>query len=127
MVWGYTRNMNYNIKGTALQVTDELRTYVERQLAHADKLSRDDAAHADVELAFDEMRDGPKFKAEFTVECRGEVYRAESWAMSLHEAIDLTGSELVSELRKAKTKRMRVLRHTAMKVKEYLRGWRSKI
>ncbi|HEY6022536.1 MAG TPA: ribosome-associated translation inhibitor RaiA [Candidatus Paceibacterota bacterium] len=119
--------MNYNIKGTALQVTDELRTYVERQLAHADKLIHDSAAHADVELAFDEMRDGPKFKAEFTVECHGKIHRTETWGMSLHEAIDLAGAELVAELRKAKSKNLHVFRHTAVKVKEYLRGWRNSV
>lgn len=119
--------MNYNIKGTALAVTDELRVYVERQLAHADKLIHDSAAHADVELVFDEMRDGPKFRTEFTVECRGKVYRASDWAVSLHEAIDLAGAELVSELRKAKSKRLYMLRNGATKVKEYLRGWRKSV
>lgn len=119
--------MNYNIKGTALAVTDELRVYVERQLAHAERFAQDDAAHADVELKFDEVRDGPKFCAEFTVECNGKVYRATDWAVSLHEAIDLAGAELVSELRKAKTKRLDVLRHSATKVKEYLRGWRRDV
>jgi len=119
--------MNYNIKGTGLAVTDELRAYVERQLAHADKLTRDTAAHADVELVFDEMRDGPKFRAEFTVESRGKVYRSSEWAVLLHEAIDLASGQLVGELRKAKSKRLHVLRHTAVRVKEYLRGWRSKV
>lgn len=119
--------MNYNIKGTALQVTDELRTYVERQLAHADKLGYSAGAHADVELAFDEMRDGPKFRAEFTVEYHGKVYRTSDWAVSLHEAIDLAGAELIHELRKAKAKHIHVFRHTAVKVKEYLRGWRRKV
>lgn len=117
--------MNYNIKGTALAVTDELRAYVERQLAHADKLTRDTAAHADVELVFDEMRDGPKFKAEFTVLCRGKVYRASDWAGTLHEAIDLASGQLTGELRKAKSKRLHMLRSGATRVKEYLRGWRK--
>lgn len=119
--------MNYNIKGTALAVTDELRAYVERQLVHADKLVHDSAAHADVELVFDEMRDGPKFRAEFTVECRGKVYRASDWAATLHEAIDLAGAEMVNELRKDKRKRLHMLRSGATRVKEYLRGWRSSV
>jgi len=119
--------MNYNIKGTALGVTDELRTYVERQLAHADKLLHDPAAHADIELVFDEMRDGPKFRAEFTLESQGKLYRASDWAVSLHEAIDVAGAELAAELRKAKGKRLQVLRRSATRVKEYLRGWRSRI
>ena len=123
----YNRSMNYNIKGTALAVTDELRAYVERQLAHADKLIHDSAAHADVELAFDEVRDGPKFRAEFTLEHHGALYRASAWGGTMHEAIDIAGGELMSELRKAKSKRLHMFRRGATRVKEYLRGWRNKI
>src|SRR3989344_3706271 len=43
--------MNYNIKGTQLDISDELRTYAERKLAAADKfLIGDPTAHANIEL-----------------------------------------------------------------------------
>ena len=119
--------MNYNIKGTGVQISDELRAYVERQFVHTDKLLREGPAHADVELAhMPEGRSG-KFRAEFTTEVGGAVHRASAWGSSLHEAIDLAGAELVAELRKSKSKRLHVLRHKALQVKEYLRGWRRKI
>ena len=119
--------MNYNIKGTSLDITDELRAYVERQLAHADKLVDDTTAHADVELHhLPDGRSG-KYRAEFTLSLGGKVYRAEAWGGGLHEAIDLAGAELVSELRRVKSKRIHVLRHTALKAKEYIRGWRNKV
>ena len=120
--------MNYNIKGTGLGITDELRSYVERQLAHADKLVGDDTtAHTDVELEFSQMRDGGKYRAEYTLSCGGSVYRASEWGTTLHEAIDLAGAALVSELRQNKKKRLHVLRRTGTAVKEYLRGWRRKV
>lgn len=120
--------MNYNIKGTEVSVTDELRAYVERQLAHAEKfLSGGPAAHVDVELAYEAVRDGGKYRAEFTLQSGGEVHRAESFGTTLHEAIDLSGAELMRELAKAKEKRHSLFRRTAVRVKEYLRGWRSEV
>lgn len=120
--------MNYNLKGTEVPVTDELRTYVERQLGHADKfLAGDPTAHADVELAYlAEGRSG-KYRAEFTVSAAGQVYRAERWGSTMHEALDLAGGDLASELSRDKKKKQSMFRRTSLRVKEYLRGWRSDI
>jgi putative sigma-54 modulation protein len=120
--------MNYNIKGTDVSVTDELRLYVEKQLAHADKFLRGDTtAHTDVEL--EHLPDGRsgKYRAEFTLSVAGEVYRADCWGGTMHEALDLAGGELTHELSRNKKKKQSVLRRTSVKVKEYLRGWRSDI
>ena len=120
--------MNYNIKGTGVAVSDELRTYVERQLAHADKLlGADPSARADIELEYNQLRDGGKYRAEFTANSHGHSYRAECMGSSLHEAIDLAGARLTAELRANKKKRLHVLHRTGTRVKEYLRGWRNKM
>jgi len=120
--------MNYNIKGTGLAITDELRSYVERQLAHADKfVAGDSTAHADVELQFDEVHDGGKYRAEFTGSCGGRVYRAAEWGTTLHEAIDVAGAQFARELRGDKKKRLHMLRHMGARAKEYVRGWRNKV
>ena len=120
--------MNYNIKGTGVEVSDELRSYVERRLAHADKfVLGDPTAHANVELEYSAPRDGGKYCAEFNVALGGELYRAVEWGTTLHEAIDLAGGEFVKELSRDKKKRLQMFRRTAVKVKEYLRGWRTKV
>ncbi len=120
--------MNYNIKGTSIDISDELRSYVERQLAHAEKLLVGEAPpHADVELGHLPEGRSDKYRAEFTLSSGGQLYRAEAWGGLLHEAIDVAGAELVAELRKNKKKRLRVFRHTAVRVKEYLRGWRERL
>ncbi len=118
--------MNYNIKGTEVPTTDELRSYVEKQLAHADKfLNGDTTAHTDVELQhLPDGRSG-KYKAEFTLALGGEIYRAERWGSTMHEAIDLAGSDLANELSRTKKKKQSVMRRASLRVKEYLRGWRS--
>lgn len=119
---------NYNIKGTGIAVTDELRTYVESRLEHTEKFLADDpTAHVDVEIQYLEEGRSGKFRAEFTLSCGGNVYRAEHWGTTAHEAIDMASARLKEELSRNKKKRLDVFRHTAVKVKEYLRGWRRKI
>ncbi|MEK7612553.1 MAG: ribosome-associated translation inhibitor RaiA [Patescibacteria group bacterium] len=129
--------LNYNIKGTEVQVSDELRAYVERALAHAEKfLAGDSSAHVDVELEYSPLHDpsfaeaskdkGGKYRAEFTVSASGAIYRAEAWGSTLHEAIDLTIAELGQELRRTKDKRRHFLRRGALKVKEFVRGFRNR-
>lgn len=120
--------MNYNIKGTEVPVTDELRAYVERQLARADKfVAGDTTAHADVELQY--LADGRsgKYRAEFTLSIGGQIYRVERWGSAMHEAIDLAGGDFVHELSREKKKRHSMFRRTAVRVKEYVRGWRDTV
>ena len=105
-----------------------MRAYVERRLAQTDKfLESDPVAHAQVECEYQEMRHGERYRAEFTLKASHAVYRAELWAGTLHEAIDLAINQLVEELREGKQKRVDVFRRTAARVKDYLRGFRSRI
>lgn len=116
--------LNYNIKGTGMDVSDELRSYVERQLAHAEKfLQGDTTAHVDVELEHRSHGEGERNRAEFTVSASGTVYRAESTGESAHAAIDLAIAELQKELRRNKSRRMHLVRRGAQKLKDYLRGF----
>lgn len=95
--------MNYNIKGTEVSITPELRDYVEKKFAPLDKfLSSDSTAHTDVELQYEEVRDGGKYRAEFTVSASGEFYRAEERGNTMHEAIDLAANQLTNELSRNK-------------------------
>lgn len=115
--------LNYNVKGTGLAVTDELRAYIERKLAHAEKfLKGDSTAHINVELEHQAMRHGDRNRTECTVSIGGEVYRAESWGETVHSSIDLSFAQLQNELGRGKKKRLHVLRRSAHKVKEYLQG-----
>ena len=115
--------VNYNIKGTGLQVTDELRTYAEKKLGGTEKfISGDTTAHVDVEFEFSQMRDGPKYRAEFTLVAKGGLYRAEEWGSTLHEAIDLATDALVKELRRTKKKNLAFVRRGAARLKDLVRG-----
>ncbi len=116
--------MNYNVKGTGLQITDEIRTYVEKRLGHADKfLQHDTTAHTDVELAHQTSEGRQKYRSEFTLASEGNVFRAEAMGDTLHEAIDLATAELTTEVLKTKKKNLRRMRHSAVKFKEFIRGF----
>ena len=116
--------LNYNIKGTGVDVSDELRSYAEKKLQHAEKfLQNDPSARADIELEHQAVRDGDKYRAEFTVTASGEFYRAERWGESMHATIDLAVGELVNELGRNKKKRLHILRRGAARIKDYVRGW----
>lgn len=119
--------LNYNIKGTGIDASDELRSYVEKRLGHAEKfLESDPSAHVDVELEHRPLRHGEHYRAEFTVQGAHRVWRAESWGESMHAAIDLAAAELGSELARNKKKRIDVVRRSAARAKEFFRGWRSR-
>lgn len=120
--------LNYNIKGTGLDITDELRGYAEKKLGHAEKfLQNDPSARINIELEYQAARDGDKYRAEFTVFASGAAYRAERWGESMHAAIDLAVGELLNELGRNKKKRLHLVRRSAAKVKDYLRGWRGSV
>jgi len=120
--------MNHNFKATGLALTPELRAYTEKRLAHADKfLGGDSTAHADIELEYSEHNETGKYRAEFTLAQGGNIFRASRWGSTMHEAVDLAVGELTGELSRTKEKRQNVLRRSAVKVKEYLRGWRKKV
>lgn len=119
--------VNHNLKGTGLHVTDELRSYVEKKLGSAEKfLQGDSTAHADVELEFAPLRDGPKYRAEFTLSAEGAVYRAEAWGGALHEAVDLASDQLLREVHRNKKKRLALVRRGGAMIKDALRGLRDR-
>lgn len=121
--------MRYNIKGTDVQITAENRAYVEKKLSSLDKFVGDlQAARMDVELKFKALWDGQKYYAEFMFYEPGlpKPLRAEARGNALHEAIDIAAAELFRELTQTKKKKLQIFRRSAVKVKEYLRGWRDK-
>ncbi|MDP4020936.1 MAG: ribosome-associated translation inhibitor RaiA [Candidatus Adlerbacteria bacterium] len=119
--------INHNIKGTGLSVTDELRTYVEKGLAGAEKfLAGDSTAHANVELEYSHLRDGGKYRAEFTLSSGANVYRAEEWGSTLHEAIDLASGQLAKEIRRTKKRHLALVRRGGAIIKDVIRGLRDR-
>lgn len=117
--------LNYNIKGTGVTVSDEIRSYVEKRLAHATKFMQGDSTeHVDIELHHQTTEDRQKYRAELTLSLDGDVYRAESFGDTLHEAIDIASNELAKELSRTTKKRQRMVRRGASKFKDFIKGFR---
>lgn len=119
--------MQYNIKGTNVDISDELRQYVEKKLAASEKFIQDSPMHADVELQYIQNQESKKYRAEFTLALGGDVHRVEAYGDTLHEAVDIAAGELSRDVSQVKKKRQHIFRRSAVRVKEYLRGFRSKI
>ncbi len=119
--------MNHNIKGTGIAITGELREYTEKKLSATEKfIYKDTGAHVDIELEYSEVRDGGKYRAEFTLSTHGRVHRIEEWGSSMHEAIDVAVVALVKDLRRNKSKHMRMMRQGAKQIKDFVRGFRDR-
>jgi ribosomal subunit interface protein len=114
--------MQYNLKGTSLDLTAEVRGYIEKKLNRLDELVHDDAARTDVELAYLESEE-KTYRAELMLH-DGFVLRAVARGQTLHEAVDVAFGELYTELTRAKDKKRSLVRRGAVRAKEFIRGWR---
>ena len=118
--------MNYNIKGTGLDITDEIRGYVEGKLAHIDKFFKgDEAARATVELEHFVGEAEQKYRAEFGVVSKSGSFRAEARGSSLHEAVDLAMGEMSKEVDRSHKRGRGLVRRGALRIKDFVRGFRS--
>lgn len=118
--------MQHNLKGTHIDLTQEIRAYVDKKLSGLDTLlAHVPSARADVELEYLPSEE-KTYRAEFML-LGDTTLRAEARGHGLHEAIDKAMGELFTEITRTKKKRLRILRHSAVKVKEFLRGWRKKV
>lgn len=118
--------MQYNLLGKGLTITPEIREYVDKKLGSLDKFVHNAAAaRVDVELSYLESEERT-FRAELML-YNHKVMRSEARGRALHEAFDKAMGELYTELSRAKGRRLRHLRHGALKVKEFLRGWRKDV
>ncbi len=114
--------MRYNIKGTGLEVTGDVRGYVEKRLRALDKFTgTGEGVRADVEVEF--LKDEEKqYRAEIMVYAPGaETQRVEVRARALFEAVDIAVGEMSRELDSGKKKQQHLLRRTALRIKNALR------
>ena len=118
--------MNYNIKGTALDISPEVREYIEGKLAHIDKFFvGDSGARADVEVEHLLGEQNKKYRAEFGVVSGAGSFRAEARGEALHEAVDLAIAELIKEIDRTHKRGLKLFRRGAARMKDVMRGFRS--
>ncbi|RMC24985.1 MULTISPECIES: ribosome hibernation-promoting factor, HPF/YfiA family [unclassified Lactobacillus] len=94
--------LKYNIRGENIEVTDALRSYVEKRLKKMEKyfdLNQDVVAHVNLKVYRDHTA-----KVEITIPLPYLVLRAEETSDDMYRSIDFVSEKLERQIRKYKTK-----------------------
>lgn len=104
--------MKIKIIGKELKVTEAINNYVERKMERVDKYFE----NAEAEVTIRTERNAQI--AEMTVLANGDTYRAVTEDKDLYASIDKDIDILEGQIRKAKTKKERMLKDSTLKVLE---------
>ena len=93
--------MNINIRGSKLEVTEAIQSYIEKRLAKLDKyFENPDEFTANVLI----RTHGMKEIVEVTIPIKKVILRAEEASDDLYKSIDLVSEKLERQIRKNKTR-----------------------
>ena len=106
--------MKIKITGKELKITEAINDYVEKKLDRIDKYFED--AEADVTLRTEKNEQ----IAEIFVTANGEKYRAVTEDKDMYASIDKDIDILEGQIRKAKTKREKMMRDASLKTMEVM-------
>lgn len=101
--------MEIRVLGKELKVTEAINDYVERKLDRIDKFFED--AKAEVTLRAEKNEQ----IAEVEIKANGETYRAEAEEKDLYASIDKIIDILEGQIRKAKTKKEKMMKEGSIK------------
>ena len=101
--------MKIKITGKELKVTDAINDYVERKMERVEKYFED--AEADVVIRVEKTAQ----IAEMKVSANGEVFRAVTEDKDLYASIDKDIDILEGQIRKAKTKKEKMMKDSSLK------------
>ena len=101
--------MELKVNGKDIQVTEGINNYIERKLDRIDKYFED--ASADVTIKAEKNVQ----IAEFYISADGEKFRAEAEEKDLYASIDKVMDILEGQIRKAKTKREKIMKEASLK------------
>ena len=105
--------MQIKITGKELKVTEAINDYVERKMERIEKYFEN--AEADVTIKVEKNLQ----IAEIKVSANGEVFRAVTEDKDLYASIDKDIDILEGQIRKAKTKKERMLKDSTLKVLDF--------
>ena len=101
--------MEIKVLGKGIEVTDAINDYVERKLERIEKYFESSSAEVTIRTERNEQI------AEVVVEANGDMYRAESEEKDLYASIDKVIDILEGQIRKAKTKKEKMMREGSLK------------
>lgn len=116
-----------NIKATNLDLTTELRNYVDEKISAIEKfmsLKPDQTPIADIELEKqhgDHHKQGEIYRAEINLQYKGELFRTESRKEDIKVALNDAKEEMIRRIRKTREKKTDMFRRGAKRIKKMLR------
>lgn len=116
--------MEIKIKASDLDLTADVQSYIEEKAGQLEKLLGNDAqlAICDVEVSrATGHQHGDVWRAEIRISGPGESHYTQATGESVNAAIDIAKDEMMSRLRKTKTKRFALLRREGLRLKNWMR------
>lgn len=101
--------MNIKIKTTKIELTEELKVYIEKKMNMLDKyLGGVAVTNCDVEIehALNKQSSGKVYRAEVNLSLPGTVLRVEKMEPTVNKAIDKVKDHLVLSIKKYKEKKL---------------------
>jgi len=119
-------NKTLNIKATHIDLTDEIKNYVESKTDTLMKFidaTEQDVAKFNVEVGKTNtaQHTGNIFRAEINLNAHGQTYRTESTTDHIHSALDEATHEMEHQLVHHKNKRNTLFKRGAQKIKNMLK------
>ena len=101
--------MEIKVLGKGIEVTEAINDYVERKLERIEKYFENSSAEVTIRTERNEQI------AEVVVDANGDMYRAEKKEKDLYASIDKVIDILEGQIRKAKTKKEKMMREGSLK------------
>ena len=101
--------MEIKVLGKGVEVTEAINDYIERKLERVEKYFDNSSAEVTIRTERNEQI------AEVVVDANGDMYRAESEEKDLYASIDKVIDILEGQIRKAKTKKEKMMREGSLK------------
>ena len=113
-----------NIKATNIELTDDIKDYVEKRLATAEKFMKGnlERVYVDVGKNTNHHKQGDIYRAEFNLVIDGEKFHSISETEDLHAAIDDAHDELIRQITEGKDHKISLIRRGGRSVKKMLKG-----
>lgn len=117
--------MNLKIKSTNLEITEEIKKYLDKVCDSVAKFFKNDTSvKCDVEFAKTTAhhKHGDIFRAEIHITGKNTNHYASAEEDDIYKAIDAVKDEILREVRSNKAKKLSVLRKSGSKIKKIIKG-----
>jgi len=115
---------NFDVKLTGIEMTEAIRSYLDKRLEKIDKFIGDDpSAKGQVEIGktTQGQNKGEIFKAEINLHIAGKSLRTVEEDSDLYSAIDKTQEEMIRSLKSYKGKQRSMMRRGGYQIKKLLK------